>query len=49
MSLKDKQSELDQFTGTKGYTRWSPLFRRMVLTDGTKFVADNGGGHGPTG
>jgi hypothetical protein len=46
MSLKDKQSQLDQFTGTEGYTRWSPLFRRMVLTDGAKFVADNGGAHG---
>ena len=46
MSLKDKQSQLDQFTGTDGYVRWSPLFRRMVLTDGAKFVADNGGGNG---
>ena len=46
MSLKDKQAELDQFTGTEGYIRWSPLFRRMVLTDGAKFVADNGGAHG---
>jgi hypothetical protein len=46
LSLKDKQSQLDQFTGTDGYVRWSPLFRRMVLTDGAKFVADNGGGNG---
>ena len=46
MSLKDKQSTLDQFIGTEGYTRWSPLFRRMVLTDGAKFVADNGGRNG---
>jgi hypothetical protein len=46
MSLKDKHSELDRFTGTEGYTRWSPLFRRMVLTDGAKFVANNGGAHG---
>jgi len=46
MSLKDKQSQLDQFTGTEAYTRWSPLFRRMLLTDGAKFVADNGGGSG---
>ena len=46
MSLKDKQSQLNQFTGTDGYTRWSLLFPRMVLTDGAKFVADNGGGHG---
>ncbi len=46
MSLKDKQSQLEQFTGTEAYTRWSPLFRRMVLTDGAKFVADNGGTNG---
>ena len=46
MSLKDKQAELDQFIGTEGYTRWSPLlFRRMVLTDGAKFVAENGGAY----
>jgi hypothetical protein len=44
--LKDKQDQLRQFTGTEGYHRWSPLFRRMVLTDGVKFVADNGGTHG---
>ena len=37
---------LDQFTGTEGYHRWSLLFPRMVLTDGAKFVADNGGKHG---
>jgi hypothetical protein len=46
MSLNDKQAELGQFFGTEGYTRWSPLFRRMVLSDGAKFVADNGGAHG---
>ena len=46
MSLKDKQAQLIQFTGTDGYIRWSPLFPRMVLTDGAKFVADNGGTSG---
>ncbi len=46
MSLKDKQSQLDHFSGTDGYIRWSPLFPRMVLTDGAKFVADNGGTSG---
>ena len=30
----------------RGVVRWSPLFRQMVLTDGAKFVADNGGAHG---
>jgi glycosyltransferase A (GT-A) superfamily protein (DUF2064 family) len=37
---------LNQFTGSSEYTRWSPLFPKMVLTDGTKYVAENGGGHG---
>ena len=46
MSLKDKQSQLAQFSGTDGYIRWSPLFPRMTLTDGAKFVADNGGTSG---
>jgi hypothetical protein len=44
--LKDKVTQLDQFTGTEAYHRWSLLFPRMVLTDGAKFVADNGGTHG---
>ena len=46
MPLIDKQSDLAQFTGTESYHRWSPLFPRMVLTDGAMFVAKNGGGHG---
>lgn len=46
MSLKDKQSELAQFMGTESYYRWSPLFPRMLLTDGVKFVAENGGAGG---
>lgn len=46
MSLKDKQDQLIQFTGTECYHRWSRLFPRMVLSDGAKFVADNGGTSG---
>ena len=46
MPLKDKQSDLAQFTGTESYHRWSLLFPRMVLTDGAKFVAENGGTSG---
>jgi hypothetical protein len=40
------QSSLDQFIGTEGYHRWSILFRNHVLTDGAKYVADNGGTNG---
>jgi len=34
---------LDQFTGTENYYRYSSLFRNVVLSDGAKYVADNGG------
>ena len=40
------QAVLAGFSGTEEYHRYSPLFRRMLLTDGAKYVADNGGGHG---
>ena len=46
MSLADKTDQLAQFSGTEGYHRWSIMFRRMVLTDGTLFVAKNGGTSG---
>jgi len=46
MSLRDKQDQLFQFTGTECYHRWSPLFPSMILTGGAKFVADNGGTSG---
>ena len=46
MPLQDKQSNLAQFTGTEAYHRWSPLFPRMVLTDGAMFVAKHGGTSG---
>ena len=34
------------FSGTENYHRLSPLFSNVVLTDGAKYVADNGGGGG---
>jgi hypothetical protein len=40
------ESHLAGFIGTEGYTRWSPLFPRMVLTDGALHVAKNGGTSG---
>ena len=33
------------FYGTEEYTRWSPLFRNALLTDGAKWVADNCGAY----
>ncbi len=35
-------ADLRQFSGTENYYRWSILFPRMVLTDGTKYLADVG-------
>ena len=31
---------LPNFYGTDGYTRWSPIFRNFLLTDGAKFIAE---------
>jgi len=46
MPLVDKAAELAQFIGTESYTRYSPLFPRMLLTEGALFVAKNGGTSG---
>lgn len=35
-----------QFTGTEHWHRWSLLFPNINLTDGAKYVAENGGEHG---
>jgi hypothetical protein len=39
-------TDLRQFTGTEKWHRWSPLFPKVLLTDGAKYVADNAGKHG---
>lgn len=44
MSLK--HAELAGFTGTSQWHRWSPLFPKMLLTDGALHVAEKGGEHG---
>ena len=40
------QTNLTQYYGTMQYYRWSVLFPNMLLTDGAKYVADNGGAGG---
>lgn len=35
--------DLTPFTGTEAYYRWSVLFPKIVLTDGTKYLADEAG------
>jgi hypothetical protein len=37
--------DLSGFTGTENYYRYSPLFRNFILTDGTKFLADEAGAY----
>ena len=33
-------NDLQNFTGTDGYTRWSPIFKNFLLTDGAKYLAE---------
>ena len=40
------QNTLDQFTGTERYTSLKPLFPNVVLTDGVRYVAEQGGANG---
>jgi hypothetical protein len=37
-----KESDLDGFSGTEYWHRWSALYPRFLLTDGAKHVADAG-------
>lgn len=37
--MKDLESELNQFTGTEGYHRFSSVFPKVVLTDGALYLA----------
>jgi hypothetical protein len=41
----DWVSNLDGFTGTEAYHPWSILFRKAVLTDGAKYLADKAGAY----
>jgi hypothetical protein len=34
------QADLNQFTGTEAYHRWSALYPNFFLTDGAQFVAE---------
>lgn len=43
---KIDESVLVGFSGTENWHRYSPIFRNVLLTDGAKYVADHGGGHG---
>lgn len=43
MDKKELAATLDQFTGTEAYFKWSNLFPNFVLTDGTRFLAQEAG------
>ncbi len=38
-------SDLAQFTGTSQWYRWSILFKNCVLTDGTRYLAEQAGAY----
>jgi hypothetical protein len=40
MSNKLTLMDLQQFTGTEQYHRWSPLFKNYAITDGVKYMCD---------
>jgi hypothetical protein len=39
------QANLDRFSGSETFTKWSPLFRNSVLTDGALYLAENCGAY----
>jgi len=41
-----KASDLTRFTGTDTWRSWSPLFPKMLLTEGAQYVAEHAGAHG---
>jgi hypothetical protein len=38
--INEIKANLDQFTVTQEYHRWSILFKKHLLTDGAKYLAD---------
>src|SRR4051812_1466979 len=45
MTPDELRAGMAQMTGTTSYTRYSPMFRQLLLTDGTKFLAENAGAY----
>lgn len=39
------KSDLSQFTGSSTFTKFSPLFPNVVLTEGAEFLADECGAY----
>jgi hypothetical protein len=45
MAAQLTEADLRQFTGTSQWYRWSILFRNCVLTDGTRYLAEQAGAY----
>lgn len=45
MSTENLASDLMQFTGTCHYYRWSVMYPKCLLTDGTKYLAETAGAY----
>jgi hypothetical protein len=45
MDAAKLNAQLPTFTGSTTWTRYSPLFRQLLLTDGAKFLAENAGAY----
>ena len=41
-SEKDWRDDLPYFTGTENWSLWSPIFKTCLLTDGARYVAEEG-------
>ena len=45
LTPEELQANLNQFTGTQEYHRWSVLFPKIVLTDGALYLAEQAGAY----
>jgi uncharacterized protein DUF6876 len=45
LSAAELNVSLPQFTGTTQWYRYSPMFKQLLLTDGTRFLAEKAGAY----
>lgn len=45
LTAQQIENQLPYFSGTETWHRWSPLFPKVTLTEGTKWLADNAGAY----
>jgi hypothetical protein len=45
MNKEELESTLRQFTGSEHYYAYSPLFRKVLLTDGAKYLCETAGAY----